>query len=132
MRLTDWMMDLPRESALEFSEKIHLFEEERKMRYITSIERLALEKGREEARQEAFRQGLAIGLRQSIAAVLEVRFGAMGLQLEPAIDAVCDVETLGNLLQALRFGATLDDFRKLLPEHANKDEPPLVVPIHGP
>ncbi|MCY2991119.1 MAG: transposase [Planctomycetota bacterium] len=47
-RLIDWLMDLPPELERQFAEEIHRFEEERQMPYITSVERLAQEKGLEQ------------------------------------------------------------------------------------
>lgn len=46
-RLLDWMMQLPRDIELEFCQQLEQFEQENRMPYITSIERLAIEKGQE-------------------------------------------------------------------------------------
>ena len=47
-RVIDWMMDLPPALAIQFRAALEQIEEEKKMPYVTSIERLAKEEGREE------------------------------------------------------------------------------------
>jgi hypothetical protein len=44
-RLIDWMMDLPTDIALQFENELLLFEREKHMPYVTSIERHGIEKG---------------------------------------------------------------------------------------
>ncbi len=44
-RVLDWMMQLPRDIELEFRQQLEQWEQENHMPYITSIERLASEKG---------------------------------------------------------------------------------------
>ncbi len=50
-RVLDWMMDLPPELELQFKVALEQIEEEKKMPYVTSVERLAKEEGREEGIQ---------------------------------------------------------------------------------
>src|SRR5207244_7922381 len=57
---------LPRELESQFAQEIHQYEEEKKMPYVTSVERLAMERG------------TAIGLREGIASSLEIKFGPAG------------------------------------------------------
>ncbi|MGM3306718.1 hypothetical protein ACSQ6I_12225 [Anabaena sp. WFMT] len=47
-RFIDWIMVLPKELAISFKTEIRSYEEARKMRYVTSIERLAKQEGIEE------------------------------------------------------------------------------------
>jgi len=47
-RFIDWLMVLPKELARKFQDEIKAFEEERKMAYITTAERIGIEKGRQE------------------------------------------------------------------------------------
>lgn len=53
----DWIMELPEEFELQYKESLHQYEEEKKMRYITSIERLSRKAGRQEGRQEGREEG---------------------------------------------------------------------------
>ena len=46
-RVIDWMMDLPHDIALQFENELLLFEREKQMPYVTSIEQHGMEKGME-------------------------------------------------------------------------------------
>lgn len=52
-KVIDWVLVLPMELALEYKNKIHKLEEEKKVSYITSIEQL----GREEGLKQGLQQG---------------------------------------------------------------------------
>ena len=69
----DWMMRLPKEQDLAFWENLAALEEETKMRYVTSIERLALERGMEKGLQQGLQQGQARLLER----LLMQRFGEL-------------------------------------------------------
>ena len=62
-RFIDWLLVLPEEMTKSFRQRIEEIEQESKMKYVTSIERL----GRQEGRQE--------GLRDVVLAQLEEKFG---------------------------------------------------------
>jgi predicted transposase YdaD len=62
-------------------------------------------RGKEEGRQE--------GLLSGIAALLEVRFGAEGLELLPEIEGINRVETLEAILSALKTIDSIDRVRQL-------------------
>jgi len=47
-RFLDWLLRLPEDLAAEFDNRLSEYEEERKMPYVTSIERRGIEKGRKE------------------------------------------------------------------------------------
>jgi hypothetical protein len=47
-RFIDWLLELPEGLELEFQQEIEQFEQERQMTYISSIERMAQQKGRQE------------------------------------------------------------------------------------
>jgi hypothetical protein len=101
-RVIDWIMDLPREWELEFSKEIHQFQEERKMPYITSVERLAMEKGE------------AIGLRKGITSILKVRFGASGIALISAFEGIEDLTRLHAIQAAAENAISIEDVSKLV------------------
>ena len=65
-RFVDWMMALPQELEERLRNDLEQIETELRMPYITSIERLGIEKGRQEGllegRQEGLQQGLQKGL----------------------------------------------------------------------
>jgi hypothetical protein len=110
-RLIDWMLALPEELDESFHEEIHRFQEERRMPYITSIERLAMKKGRAEGLQEGHVQGLQEGL----AVALKAKFGTAGAKLARKVRAVREVEQLRALAKALERAETVDEIRPLLP-----------------
>lgn len=125
-RLVDWIMDLPQDVEEAFRSDLHRFEEEKRMRYVTSIERLArkegwqegLEKGREEGREEGREkgreEGLRAGLQEGIALALVARFGPEARKLLPKVRRKHDPSALRQLAAAIEAGKTLDEVRKLL------------------
>lgn len=74
-RFIDWIMVLPEELAISFKTEIKSYEEARKMRYVTSIERLAKQEGIEEGLQEGRQLGVIQSSQDSVIEVLETRFG---------------------------------------------------------
>lgn len=44
-RFIDWVMALPKELEEDFRQQLNVYEEERRMQYVTSIERIGMEKG---------------------------------------------------------------------------------------
>ena len=67
-RVLDWMIQLPDDIQLEFRHQLERYEQERRMPYITSIEKMAIEKGREEGREE----GMLVGKIQMLQRILLV------------------------------------------------------------
>jgi len=69
----DWMMRLPEELDQQLWQEIEIFEENEKMQYVTSIERIGIAKGRQEGRQE----GLLEGEAEMLGLMLKHRFGEL-------------------------------------------------------
>lgn len=90
-RLIDWLLVLPAQTELQFRKKLEEIEREKHMPYITSVERLAKEEGREEGRKQA--------LRESILDALEARFAAVPEPVRRRISEENRVETLRALLK---------------------------------
>jgi hypothetical protein len=76
---------------------MHRSREEKRMPYITSIERLAMRKG----------------LLEGLEVLLEIRFGAEGLNLMPELRELYDHEVLRAVLRAAKTAAHPDDLRRL-------------------
>jgi hypothetical protein len=96
-RFIDWLMDLP--PALEnlFAEELERYQEEKRMPYITSVERYHL------------RKGLLLG----IEACLKIKFGQEGLKLMPEIREIYDHEVLEKALQAMETAASPEELRRV-------------------
>jgi hypothetical protein len=97
----DMMMELPPALANTFWQTIDRFEQERRMPYITSVERIGMTKGERK------------GLLRGIQTFLEFRFGASGTALLPEIQAIEDLETLGAVLEASKTVSTPEELRAL-------------------
>jgi hypothetical protein len=90
-------MELPPALAGVFRQDLDRIQEERRMPYVTSIERLA--------RCE--------GLCRGIESLLRVRFGDEGLKLMPEIREINEGEKLEAILKALESATSLDEVRRL-------------------
>ena len=55
-KFLDYVIALPRELTLQYSDEIHKFKEEHRMPYITSIEKLGIEKGIQQGMQQGIKQ----------------------------------------------------------------------------
>ena len=111
-RFIDWLISLPVELEPEFRQELDKLQEEKAMPYVTSIERLAKEEGRQEGqiqgqlqgRQEGQLQGRQEGQlqeRQSLVSrLLKRRIGTLSPELEQQIGQL-SFEQLGELGEAL-------------------------------
>ena len=109
-RVIDWMMKLPEENDTRFRRSVVMMEEELSMRYVTSIERLAIEEGMAKGMQQGMQQGLKQGKARLLGRLLTRRFGelppwaieclasASEAQLESWADAVLSSDTLEQVL----------------------------------
>jgi hypothetical protein len=100
-RLIDWLLELPPLLDSLFWQEVDRIEEERRMPYITSVERLGFERGRREERLEAIRRGL------------EIKFGEAGLQLLPEIEQLEDMAVLQAIRDAVWTATSLEELRRL-------------------
>jgi hypothetical protein len=98
-RFIDWIMDLPDELKKSFWQDFHAYEEEKKMPFITSVERIGIEKGRREA------------LIESIELDVESKFPEQASEIMKCIHAIEDVEKLGAAMRAIKTAKTPDEFR---------------------
>ncbi|MBN1486822.1 MAG: transposase [Anaerolineae bacterium] len=114
----DWIMNLPPELELALWQELQSYEEGKKMRYITSVERIGYQRGV----QEGMEQGIELGIEQgavqtaqeSIFKILEARFGTSPAPLKATITKLKELPTLKNLLVHAATAATLDEFQRLV------------------
>jgi hypothetical protein len=114
-RLVDWVLELPTGLEQQFWHDPEQYEQEKATPYVTSVERMALQRGHQEGLQEGRQEGLREGLLKGLALGLELRFGARGKRLLSRIRRIGDVAQLEALHQALRTAASLDELRQQLP-----------------
>jgi hypothetical protein len=96
-RFIDWIMELPPGLDQAFWQEMQEYEEEKRMPFKTTPERLE--------RAQALLEG--------IEAVLDVKFGEEGLALFREIQALENYYLYEDILQAARTASTLDDVRKV-------------------
>lgn len=70
----DWVMSLPDEIVQQFEELVLQFEEEKKMPYITSIERLGIQKGIAQGLEQGISKGILKKSHEAVMTVLTTRF----------------------------------------------------------
>jgi hypothetical protein len=104
-RFIDWVITLPPALADEFEADLERFERENQMPYVTSIERRAEERGRQ--------QGLLTGTLDAIKLGLELKFGSDGLRLLTEISQIHDLEVLKIIQEGLRRVNSIDELRSL-------------------
>ena len=107
-RFIDWVMSLPQELEQDFWREVIQLQEERRMPYITSIERIGIQKGIEQSLQQ-MRQIL----RESIELGLSLKFGDEGLEILSEISQIQDVEQLRAIHRGLLTVNTLSELRQL-------------------
>lgn len=108
-RFIDWVIALPQEFETSFRQDLEEYEREAQMPYVTSIERIAKEQGRQEGHQE----GLIEGILESIELGLELKFGPEGLQLLPEISQFRNLELLKGVQTGLKQVSSLEELRSI-------------------
>ena len=70
----DWLMHLPAELAKQFHQTLAEYEQEGKMRYVTSIEQIGFEHGMQQGMQQGVQQGKLSGVAEAIEKLVRVKF----------------------------------------------------------
>jgi hypothetical protein len=99
-RLIDWMMTLPAELQQQFQQQLHDYEEEKRMPYVTSVER----------------SGIRTGLLEGIELGLELKFGSEGLTLLPEISTIYDIEQLRAIKSGIKTVNNLEELQQIYHE----------------
>ncbi|MFM6282999.1 MAG: transposase, partial [Dolichospermum sp.] len=100
---------------ISFKTEIKSYEEARKMRYVTSIERLAKQEGIEEGLQEGRQLGVIQSSQDSVIEVLETRFGQVPITIINAVNNINDSSVLKTLHKRAISIPSLAEFEQLLP-----------------
>ena len=94
-------MELPGDLIIEFDDQITQYQEEKRMPFIDTFEKIGMERGRAEASAE------------SIETILEARFPAASSELMSEIRQVHDHEQLKKIVLAAATAASPGELRKL-------------------
>jgi hypothetical protein len=112
----DWMMTLPEELEQEFWQELQQYEESMRMPYITSVERIGIQKGIQQGIEQGIEQSLSQMrqiLLESLELGLELKFGHEGLSLLPEISQIEDVEQLRVIQARLKTVSTVEELRQI-------------------
>ncbi|MBW4493062.1 MAG: Rpn family recombination-promoting nuclease/putative transposase [Oscillatoria princeps RMCB-10] len=105
-RFVDRMMALPEELQREFKTELIRQREEGQMPFISRVEEMAKEEGRQEATRRT--------LREETLAILEVRFNAVPPEVADALNGIDDPDTLRRLHRAAITIASPAEFQQLI------------------
>jgi len=113
-RLVDWLMMLPEDLTNQFTENLIAYEEEKKMPYVTSAERMGIEKGMD--------KGQLLNAREMLLEALDARFSSKTpADIKQQIQALNNKIMLKRLHRSAIQSKDLSDFRKTLEEIIAED-----------
>ncbi len=111
----DWVMRLPGHLEDRLWDTIHKIEEEGKMSYISSVERIGYKRGLSEGIAQGVTQGVAQGVKQAIELGLSLKFGDdTAGSLMPHIQNMQDPDWLMMIKDAIRSTDSIDEIRELI------------------
>ncbi len=107
-RLIDWMLALPAEQEALLLHEVERIEEERRMPYITSAERIGQERGEQIGLREGRREGRLEGQRTVLRRLVQARFGTVPEALGRQIDTADELQ-LDQLIGRIGAASTLNE-----------------------
>jgi len=96
----DWVLQLPEPQALDYWRQVQEIEEEKHMEYITSVERIGIEKG--------MQQGMQRGQAELVLRQLDKRFGGVSSRLADRVRVVPS-ELMPDLLDVALTATSLEE-----------------------
>jgi flagellar biosynthesis/type III secretory pathway protein FliH len=112
-RFIDWLIKLPEELENEFWIEIKQYEEERRMQYVTSVERIGIKKGIEQGIEKGIEIGMKQGILSGIEFGMELKFGSESLQFMPEISKIEDINVLKVIQTKIKTAKTLDEIKQI-------------------
>ena len=103
-RFIDWVLQLPGPQELAFWRDVREIEEEKRMQYITSVERIGLQQGLQQGIQQGQQQGQA----ELVLRLLARRFEAVPARLAERVRATPSAQ-MPDLLDVALVAASLDE-----------------------
>ncbi|MDD4929473.1 MAG: DUF4351 domain-containing protein [Gallionella sp.] len=100
----DWMMRLPEHLKRALCQNIEKFEEQEKMRYVSSVEQVGIEKGLQQGMQQGMQQGEALALQK----LLTKRFGSVPVEISARINAASPAQ-IEQWLDGIFDASSLED-----------------------
>ncbi len=96
----DWILSLPKPLAMEFWQELKAYEEERQVPYITSVERIGYDRGRQEGREEGQEEGAQRQARSLLRRLLTRKLGPLSDRTIAHINtlSIAQLEALGEAL----------------------------------
>jgi hypothetical protein len=107
--LIDWVMSLPKELDETFWQEVQEIEERKRMPYVTSVERIGIEKGIEQGIQ----QGIQQGAQRQLLRVLEHRFEFVPVAIMDDLEQL-EAEQLEELMDVALTADSLPAFAEQL------------------
>jgi hypothetical protein len=121
-RLVDWLMWLPEDMTKKFTQDLIAYEEEKKMPYITSAERIGIEKGMAEGMDKGVDIGQLLNAREMLLEALDARFSSnTPADIKKQIQALNNKIMLKRLLRSSIESKDIEEFRKTLEELTAED-----------
>jgi len=105
--ILDWMMRLPDALEQRLWQAIETIEGETKMPYVTSVERLAIQRGRRQGREQGLEQGRLEGKIEGLERLLVKRFGPLDEATRGRLDAATP-EQLDRWTDRILDASTVD------------------------
>lgn len=112
-RFIDWVLDLPDHYELRFEHAVKELEEADRMRYVTTIERRAMQKGQEQGIEQGIEQGVLNATRDNIGELITLRFGPISQDLIAQLMVIDDLAQLKGLLREVALAGSLEEIERL-------------------
>ena len=105
-RFIDWIMGLSEEMEESFWAEMRQYEEDKKMEYVTSVERIGIKKG--------IQQGILQSTREAVIDILEVRFEVVSGSIVKTINGIDDPSVLKMLFKKGATVGSLPEFKQII------------------
>ena len=117
-KFIDWIFVLPKEATERFHEEIKKYEEEKKMTYITTAERIGIKKGIEIGIQQGIEKGIQKGIQKGallkaqemLQNTLTIKFGDLPEDIKAQITQINDLDKINALFEIAIRTDSLDEF----------------------
>jgi predicted transposase YdaD len=107
-RVLDWMLRLPEDLELEFREELIAFEEETQMPYVTSVERIGIQKGLQQGLEQGRQEGRKEGEAAILLRLIALKFGSPTEEVRARIEEA-DADTLLDWSTRILTADRVDD-----------------------